>query len=112
MLVAEREGTDGHVDNAAEAEAKQNPFLHPRVHAPAGGRGRVWLRRAYAALVKRGAEFFENAKVVVGVLGRFVVEEAFDISLQRALSPVRRLPAPSQFWSCWQAREDTSAGAR
>src|SRR5271154_1740278 len=71
-------GIDRHVDHRPHAKAEQNPFFHPGIHAPAGFCPRVRLSRADFTGIERLLEALEELKMVVGVCGGWLVEEALD----------------------------------
>src|SRR5579871_1143981 len=107
-------GIDRHIHDGAHAEAEQNAFLYPGVHAPAGLCRLVRLSRANLAAVQRALEGLEKLEVLGGVSGWFVVKKLLDLSLHarsgwRACRVIRE-PSRSSLDSLRLA--GTSGGAR
>ena len=84
-------GIDGHVGDGAHSKAKQNPFFHPGIHAPAGFRGWIRLRGTDFAAIQF---FFELAKKPEMFL--FVASGRFGkqpLNLRWQHEPSARVPA-------------------
>src|ERR1700722_16302530 len=99
---------DGHIHDAAHAEAEQAALLAPGVDAPAGGRRGVGLGGADVSVVELGLERPKKPEVVVAIVGGHAVVERFDFRLQFESSPTGvTFPvdlthrAPFRFWRGW-----------
>src|ERR1700693_2900539 len=104
---------DGHVHGNAHAKAKQNAFLHPRIHAPSGFGGRIGLGRANFTGVQCLFELLKELEMFFAVSLRALVEELLDLSLHaRSGRPsIREYPAPFQSLRDLVARAGTSEAA-
>src|SRR5581483_5113374 len=107
-------GFDRHVDDRAHAEAEQNAFLDPGIHAPSGFCGGVGFRGADLAGAQTSAEIEEEAEIVFAVGRGFGVEEALDLSLHaRSGRPeARAYPVPFRFWRDSPRREEPWVAGR
>jgi len=63
-----------HLHDRAHAEAEQDSLFHPAVDAPARRGGRIGFGGAHDAGIQRGDELLKQARMVVAVLARRLIE--------------------------------------